>query len=105
MEADKWACVDCGTKTVTLHVHHLYYERGKEPWEYPVDDLVTLCEDCHSRRTVAMKKLHIALKGQNADDIASLATLCSFGTGAGDMVANLIDELWAEIDQIPASRE
>jgi len=33
-----------------LNVHHNYYIRGKKPWEYPDDALVTLCEDCHKKR-------------------------------------------------------
>ena len=33
-----------------LNVHHSYYIRGKKPWEYPDDALVTLCEDCHKKR-------------------------------------------------------
>ncbi len=30
-----------------LHVHHKYYVKGKLPWEYPNEALVTLCETCH----------------------------------------------------------
>lgn len=33
-----------------LNIHHNYYVRGKKPWEYPNDALVTLCEDCHKKR-------------------------------------------------------
>lgn len=38
----KWFYVD------QLHVHHTYYERGKQPWEYPLNSLQTLCWLCHS---------------------------------------------------------
>lgn len=31
----------------TLEVHHAYYERGKEVWEYPDDSLHCLCKKCH----------------------------------------------------------
>lgn len=30
-----------------LHVHHTYYQKGLEPWEYPESDLQTLCWRCH----------------------------------------------------------
>ena len=30
-----------------LHVHHTYYQRGKLPWDYPNEALVTLCWKCH----------------------------------------------------------
>jgi hypothetical protein len=30
-----------------LNVHHTYYEKGKKPWEYPIDSLQCLCERHH----------------------------------------------------------
>ena len=32
-----------------LNVHHKYYIKGKAPWEYEDDALITLCEDCHKK--------------------------------------------------------
>ena len=46
-ERDGWYCQKCNETEKTLHVHHKYYKKSKEPWEYPIEDLVTLCEDCH----------------------------------------------------------
>lgn len=42
-----FACEHCGSKTETLHVHHGYYEKGKEPWEYLPATLRSLCKECH----------------------------------------------------------
>jgi hypothetical protein len=39
-----------------LQVHHLGYILGADPWQYPDDFLITLCEKCHSREE-AFKKL------------------------------------------------
>lgn len=47
MQRDGFSCTLCGDSTSTLHVHHRYYERGRDPWEYPLDSLRTLCERCH----------------------------------------------------------
>lgn len=47
MERDGWECTQCGKKEDTLHVHHLFYERGKQPWEAETHNLTTLCENCH----------------------------------------------------------
>lgn len=47
MQRDEWKCKRCGDKTKTLNVHHRWYEFGNEPWDYPLECLVTLCEDCH----------------------------------------------------------
>lgn len=44
----KFRCQICGAKDRTLHVHHSYYEKGKEPWEYPTGSLISVCEDCHA---------------------------------------------------------
>lgn len=46
-ERDGWECQLCSSKTKTLNVHHKRYERGKNPWEYPIASLLTLCESCH----------------------------------------------------------
>lgn len=45
---DNLSCVSCGACDTTLDVHHGYYEKDKEPWEYPNETLHTLCRKCHS---------------------------------------------------------
>lgn len=45
-----------------LNVHHKYYVKGRTPWEYDNDALITLCQDCHclehkSTRTPIYKNL------------------------------------------------
>ena len=37
----------CNLNTSPLNVHHKAYCEGKEPWESPDEDLITLCEVCH----------------------------------------------------------
>lgn len=49
-ERDKWTCRDCEAKDKTLHVHHIIYIPGKDPWDIPSGFLVTLCEDCHNTK-------------------------------------------------------
>lgn len=44
---DEWTCQLCGDGESTLNVHHLKYIQGKEPWEYPIENFMTLCESCH----------------------------------------------------------
>lgn len=45
-----FTCEDpgCGNKEETLHVHHLDYLSNAEPWEYPDEYLMVLCESCHT---------------------------------------------------------
>lgn len=47
MGRDSWACILCGDATSTLNVHHEYYQHGFNPWDYPAESLLTLCEACH----------------------------------------------------------
>lgn len=44
---DKCICRCCSANSKKLHVHHLVYFKGLEPWEYSKMYLVTLCESCH----------------------------------------------------------
>ena len=46
LQRDDNTCKACGSKE-NLHVHHLKYLKGKNPWESPDTDLVTLCKGCH----------------------------------------------------------
>lgn len=49
MQRDDFACSICYTDSETLNVHHQWYERGLDPWEYDDCALVTLCAECHKR--------------------------------------------------------
>lgn len=53
LDRDGHKCQWCG-RTDRLQVHHKYYMkypdgRFAEPWDYPDDKLITLCEDCHRK--------------------------------------------------------
>lgn len=47
MQAAEWRCESCGVDDQELHVHHLFYGAGREPWEYEDDELWVLCARCH----------------------------------------------------------
>jgi len=76
---DEWTCQVCFDDKSSLSVHHCYYEKGKDPWDYPDEALVTLCEDCHSEewanRRSYEKSLLDTLKRKRftASDISDLA--------------------------------
>jgi hypothetical protein len=62
-----------------LGCHHRYYLPGKEPWDYPDNALVTLCEDCHIRETESRdayeKELLLAFRHHFfAGELPSLST-------------------------------
>lgn len=47
MDRDKFQCQTCGSQSKNLNVHHRFYIKGREPWEYGDETLETLCRDCH----------------------------------------------------------
>lgn len=50
---DAFKCQMCGDTTTTLHVHHRHYLPFRDPWDYPDDLLVTLCDPCHKKEEQA----------------------------------------------------
>lgn len=47
MQRDSFQCSECGADDKTLNVHHVYYTRGADVWDYPGHALKTLCNECH----------------------------------------------------------
>jgi 5-methylcytosine-specific restriction endonuclease McrA len=50
-ERDDWMCQRCFCDDESLQVHHTFYQYGLDPWECPIDSLVTVCEHCHEVET------------------------------------------------------
>ena len=46
-ERDGFKCRSCDGSEKTLNVHHCFYNNDLNPWDYPQESLVTLCEECH----------------------------------------------------------
>lgn len=46
LKRDEFRCISCGADK-KLHVHHIVYINGREPWQYRDGDLITYCESCH----------------------------------------------------------
>lgn len=51
MQRDNFTCQHCLSTDKPLQVHHLVYEKGKKPWAYKNEELITLCEECHRLET------------------------------------------------------
>jgi hypothetical protein len=47
LEKHDFKCVNCGDAESQLQVHHLFYSRNVNPWDYPDHMYFTLCEKCH----------------------------------------------------------
>lgn len=54
-ERDNWTCQLCSDDSTELHVHHISYEPGRQPWEYELDNFTTLCKHCHGAVSIYQK--------------------------------------------------
>jgi hypothetical protein len=105
MSRDQWRCQTCRDSTSTLAVHHRYYLRDREPWEYPLDALVTLCEWCHAyetrERPAAEQQLLATLRKANFSigQLRALTTAIAIADqdtprpSSGDIKTNLVQRM------------
>lgn len=49
LEYAHWRCQICGANRETLHCHHSYYTKGREPWQYPDGAIIAVCDPCHDK--------------------------------------------------------
>jgi hypothetical protein len=76
MERHEFTCQHCDSKSKTLNVHHVNYEKGKAPWDYDDENFVTLCDGCHSMVERRIKCLRAVL-AWDKDTSDHLMTFCS----------------------------
>ena len=57
---DNYTCQGCGcVNKKSLEVHHKKYIENRLPWDYPDEDLITLCCDCHSVKHTGTPSLKV----------------------------------------------
>lgn len=67
MERDGWRCQAVGCRSpehTVLHVHHKRYLSQREPWEYPLDNLITYCEKCHDGHHAESSRRRTLVEGE-----------------------------------------
>lgn len=75
---DNYTCQSCGSNEKEMQVHHEFYLKGKAPWDYPDQVLVTLCRGCHEDEEHGRKNVYrdftnaVADAGFTNDDIRKL---------------------------------
>lgn len=75
LERDDWTCQLCFDSESTLVVHHRRYLTSVEPWDYPDELLVTLCEECHNEERALWENVDLLeiLKGKfYASDVLAI---------------------------------
>lgn len=48
LQRDNFTCRICHDERSQLNVHHIIYNKNKDPWDYDNNILITLCNDCHN---------------------------------------------------------
>lgn len=108
LQRDEWRCQVCGDDTSTLHVHHLSYERGKDPWDYLSDLLMTLCAECHEYETdarPAQEELVLKMlreRGFMSDDLIDIGSAIFHlpMLYVPDVMASVLDFALSDKDQV-----
>lgn len=90
LDRDGFMCRVCESDTNTLHVHHKCYLKSTDPWDYPDDTMVTVCEECHL--TADRMRESIMIKVARLDHM-SLAELGNILDGILDFDCDC-DERW-----------
>lgn len=85
MERDNFTCRWCGADDKTLNIHHLHYIKGRKPWEYENDDLLTVCEGCH--------KDDKGLRGNAEAQLVEVLKMGGWSSEHLQGVANALDSL------------
>lgn len=82
LKRDKFKCKLCGDDETTLHVHHKEYINGNNPWDYPNDLLITLCEHCH---------YEVSLEKNKKIDIKNISIYKSNNWQNGDRIMFVVE--------------
>jgi hypothetical protein len=85
MQKADFCCQMCFDDTTSLNVHHKEYFKGHEPWEYSLNQLIVLCEDCHkyhhSHKDILKKvSSYLEYDGPRSRDVIAfiIAGYCNF---------------------------
>jgi len=73
-----WTCTECQETRKPLHVHHLIYYPGRDPWDYEDNELKVLCFECHEKRADAEKRLALVLGPLTTEEICRVHALFGF---------------------------
>jgi hypothetical protein len=91
-----FCCEGCGSTTKTLNVHHKFYRKGRDPWQYNDDELMCLCEDCHETWHFIKDAFNEALQGI---DLAAYREVVGYAIGVSLRCAHPETEVWFKSEE------
>lgn len=74
MDLAGFRCQSCGDEKTTLNIHHKFYRKGANPWDYADDELECLCAPCHESSHSAKDFLNEVLRSSTlpVSDVTAL---------------------------------
>jgi len=57
MQQSNFSCELCGDDESQLHIHHIQYIAGFDPWMYGLHELQCLCDSCHTLTHLDKRKI------------------------------------------------
>lgn len=65
-------CQSCKRGNVELHVHHIFYDSTREPWQYQDKELAVLCKQCHFELHEQLQKFRKFVFGKMTPRVAQV---------------------------------
>jgi len=100
-----FACSECGSVERTLHIHHPFYRKGVEPWDYADWDLICVCEDCHEDRASCERALLLSVKTWKRDSIDSLSMAIFDALAIGYSPRAIAEAVVRRLEVAPTEKE
>lgn len=91
-----YQCEWCGNDKETLHVHHGFYGKNAEPWEYENDTLYCLCDTCHEQAEIHRRTVYCQLGRVHPRHHASIAVLLEQVQRLVCQDVNALEGRWVE---------
>jgi len=79
LERDDCVCSSCGRQQSAhqaYQVHHKDYRPNAMAWEYPLEDLVTMCDDCHGHIHSYLESIRKLVRRMDPDELEVFVHMC-----------------------------
>lgn len=86
-------CESCGDTEEELHVHHVYYEKDRQPWDYPDEAYLVLCTKCHNKWHILKSGLDHILCKTGTDQFQEIIGIITLLRMMGPVITHLFLDL------------
>jgi hypothetical protein len=87
-----FTCEECGSTEKELHVHHRFYIKGREPWEYDNDVFQVLCNSCHEKEHFKKNKQKEIIPEKYSNVIKYFDLSCNINSDNKGLITQILIE-------------